>query len=171
MFFIISMFAAKYLPTSISLNPKLIMKKIIAIAFLFMSFVGFSQIKVVETVPVEKLGRVNNNFYVQKIGDEFTFFYTTVQSDDEEASLKTFTFKNIDNAYQSLYGIISSGFTANPLNDVKLELPNSYVWLHYIPNSDKKTTVQFMVSNKAANSTNVSEPLSKEQIEKLFQKS
>jgi len=146
------------------------MKKIIAIAILLISSVGFSQIKVVETVPVERLGRVNNSFYVQKIGDDFTFFYTTQPSDDEEVALKNFTFKNVDNAYQSFYGIISKGFTASPLNDVKLELPNSFVWLHYIASSDK-ITVQFMVTNKASNTTNVSEPLSREQIEKLFQKS
>ena len=146
------------------------MKNIITIAVLFMSAIGFSQIKVVETVPVEKLGRINNNFYVQKIGDEYTVFYTTIQNDEEAASLKAFTFKNIDNAYQSLYGIISNGFVASPLYDIKLELPNNYVWLHYIVSSDK-ITVQFMVSNREASSTNVSEPLSKEQIEKLFQKS
>ena len=146
------------------------MKKLITIAVLFLSVIGFSQIKVLETVPVEKLGRVNNNFYVQKIGDEFTFFYTTVPGEDEEPSLKAFSFKNIDNAYQSLYKIISGGFTASPLNDVKLELPNNYVWLHYIVSSDK-TNVQFMVTNKATNTTNMSEPLSKEQVEKLFQKS
>lgn len=146
------------------------MKKVIAIAILFISSIGFSQIKVLETVPVEKLGRVNNSFYVQKIGDEFTFFYTTVQSDDAEAALKAFSFKNVDNAYQSLYGIISKGFTASPLNDVKLELPNNFVWLHYIASSDK-TTVQFMVSSKEVGSTHISEPLSKEQVEKLFQKS
>ena len=147
------------------------MKKIIAIAVLFISAVGFSQIKVIETVPVEKLGRVNNSFYVQKIGDDFTFFYTTVQSEDSESSLKAFTFKNVDNAYQSLYKIIAGGFAASPLNDVKLELPNNFVWLHYIASSDK-TTVQFMVSSKEdAGSTHISEPLSKEQVEKLFQKS
>ena len=78
------------------------MKKIIAIAVLFISAVGFSQIKVIETVPVEKLGRVNNSFYVQKIGEDYTFFYTTVQSEDAESSLKAFTFKNVDNAYHSL---------------------------------------------------------------------
>lgn len=146
------------------------MKKVVAIAILLISSVGFSQIKVVETVPVERLGRINNSFYVQKIGDEFTFFYTTQVADDDEAALKSFTFKNVDNAYQSLYSIISNGFNANPLNDIKLELPNTFVWLHYIVSSDK-TTVQFMVTNKASSTTNVSEPLSKEQIEKLFQKS
>lgn len=146
------------------------MRKIIAIAVLFISAVGFSQIKIIETVPVEKLGRVNNSFYVQKIGDDFTFFYTTVPTEDSEAGLKAFTFKNVDNAYQSLYKIITGGFTANPLNDVKLELPNNYVWVHYVASSDK-TTVQFMVSNKEGGTTSISEPLSKEQIEKLFQKS
>jgi hypothetical protein len=146
------------------------MKKIIAIAVLFISAIGFSQIKVIETVPVEKLGRVNNSFYVQKVGDDYTFYYTTVPSEDSEAALKAFTFKNVDNAYQSLYKIIAGGFGASPLNDVKLELPNNFVWLHYIASSDK-TTVQFMVSNKEVGSTYISEPLSKEQVEKLFQKS
>jgi len=164
------MFASKCLPTKCIINPKYIMRKIIAIVALFISSIGFSQIKVLETVQVEKLGRVNNSFYVQKIGDEFTFFYTTAQSEDEEPALKAFTFKNVDNAYQSFYKIISSGFTASPLNDVKLELPNNFVWLHYIASSDK-TMVQFMVSSKDAGLTHISEPLSREQIEKLFQKS
>ncbi|WP_281239305.1 MULTISPECIES: hypothetical protein [Flavobacterium] len=146
------------------------MKKIIAIAVLLISSVGFSQIKVVETVPVEKLGRINNDFYVQKVGDEYTFFFKTTSIDLEEISLKNFTFKNVDNAYQSLYGIILNGFNASPINDIKLELPNNFVWLHYIVSSDK-TTVQFMVSNKEASSTNVSESLTKEQVDKLFQKS
>jgi hypothetical protein len=146
------------------------MKKIIAIAALYISSIGFSQIKIIETVPVEKLGRVNNRFYIQKIGDEFTFFYTTVQSDDAKSALKAFSFKNVDNAYQNLYRIMSKGFTARHLNDIKLELPNNFVWLHYIASSDK-TTVQFMVSSKKNGSTHISEPLSKEQVEKLFQKS
>ncbi len=146
------------------------MKNIITIAVMLFSTIGFSQIKIVETVPVEKLGRVNNNCYVQKIGDEYTVFYTTIPNDEEGATLKAFTFKNIDNAYQSLYGIISNGFTANPLYDIKLELPNNYVWLHYVVSSDK-ITVQFMVSNREASSTNVSEALTKEQVDKLFQKS
>lgn len=42
------------------------MKKIITLAILFCSFASFAQIKVLETVPVEKLGKVNNN-YIQKL--------------------------------------------------------------------------------------------------------
>jgi hypothetical protein len=146
------------------------MKKIITIAVLFISSIGLGQIKIIETVPIEKLGRVNNSFYVQKIGDEFTFFYKTVQCNDAKSAVKAFSFKNVDNAYQGLYGIMSKGFKARHLNDVKLELPHNYVWLHYITSSDK-TTVQFMVSCKKNGSTHISEPLTREQVEKLFQKS
>lgn len=147
------------------------MKKIITIAILFFSFVSFAQIKVIETVPVEKLGKVNNN-YIQKIGDEYTVYYTIVQSDDD-STLRKFSFKNIDNAYNSLYSIIMGGFTATPLYDIKLELPNNYIWLHYTGNVvPDKATVQFMVSSKDRDSAtnSVSEPFVKDQINKLFQK-
>ncbi|KQB37309.1 MULTISPECIES: hypothetical protein [Flavobacterium] len=148
------------------------MKRIITIAILMFSFVSFAQIKVLETVPVERLGKVNNN-YIQKIGDEYTVYYTSIQNDDESSSLRKFTFKNVNNDYNSLYSIIVNGFTASPLYDIKLELPNNYIWLHYtgsvIP---EKATVQFMVSSKEASSatSSVSEPFVKDQINKLFQK-
>ena len=147
------------------------MKRIITIAILLFSVVSFAQIKVIETVPVEKLGKVNNN-YIQKIGDEYTVYYTIIQSDDD-STLRKFSFKNIDNAYNSLYNIIIGGFTASPLYDIKLELPNNYIWLHYTGNVvPDKATVQFMVSSKDASSgsSNVSEPFVKDQINKLFQK-
>ena len=148
------------------------MKKIITLATLFFSVVSFAQIKVLETVPVEKLGKVNNN-YIQKIGDEYTVYYTSIQNEDESSSLRKFAFKNINNDYANLYNIIMNGFTASPLYDIKLELPNNYIWLHYTGSvSPDKATVQFMVSSKDASSatSNVSEPLLKDQINKLFQK-
>jgi len=149
------------------------MKKIITLAALFLSFVSFAQIKVLETVPVEKLGKVNNN-YIQKIGDEYTVYYTTILTDDDDSSnLRKFSFKNLNNDYNNLYNIIVGGFTATPLYDIKLELPNNYIWLHYTGNVvPDKATVQFMVSSKErdAATNNVSEPLVKDQISKLFQK-
>ncbi|MCI9845645.1 hypothetical protein [Flavobacterium pectinovorum] len=149
------------------------MKKIITLAVLLFSFVSFAQIKVLETVPVEKLGKVNNN-YIQKIGDEYTVYYTSIVSDDEDSSsLRKFSFKNVNNDYASLYSIIMNGFNATPLYDIKLELPNNYIWLHYTGSTlPEKSTVQFMVSSKDASSgsSNVSEPFVKDQINKLFQK-
>lgn len=148
------------------------MKKIITIAILFFSFVSFAQIKVLETVPVEKLGKVNNN-YIQKIGDEYTVYYTSILNDDDSSPLRKFSFKNLNNDYANLYNIIMGGFTASPLYDIKLELPNNYIWLHYTGNVvPDKSTVQFMVSSKDrdAATNSVSEPLVKDQISKLFQK-
>ncbi|WP_431244944.1 hypothetical protein ACQ9BO_12505 [Flavobacterium sp. P21] len=148
------------------------MKNIITVVALFLSFVSFAQIKVLETVPVEKLGKVNNN-YIQKIGDEYTVYYTSIQNDDDSSPLRKFSFKNVNNDYSNLYTIIMNGFTASPLYDIKLELPNNYIWLHYtgsvVPD---KATVQFMVSSKEATSatSSVSEPFVKDQINKLFQK-
>lgn len=148
------------------------MKRIFTIAILLFSFVSFAQIKVLETVPVEKLGKVNNN-YIQKVGDEYTVYYTSIQNDDESSSLRKFTFKNVNDDYTSLYNIIVNGFTASPLYDIKLELPNNYIWLHYTASAvPDKATVQFMVSSKDASSatSSVSEPFAKDQINKLFQK-
>ncbi len=146
------------------------MKKIITIAVLLFSVVTFGQIKVLQTVPIEKLGRVNSNFYIQKMGDEYTVYYASMQNEEEAASVKKFTFKDVDNAYNSLHTIINNGFSASPLSDIKLELPNNYVWLHYNVGGPGKVTVQFMVSSKEGVSNNISEPLTPEQVDKLFQK-
>lgn len=146
------------------------MKKIITIAILLFSVVTFGQIKVLQTVPIEKLGRVNSNFYIQKMGDEYTVYYASMQNEEEAASVKKFTFKDVDNAYNSLHTIITNGFSASPLSDIKLELPNNYVWLHYNVGGPGKVTVQFMVSSKEGVSNNISEPLTPEQVDKLFQK-
>ena len=146
------------------------MKKIITIAVLLFSVVTFGQIKVLQTVPIEKLGRVNSNFYIQKMGDEYTVYYASMQNEEEGASVKKFTFKDVDNAYNSLHTIITNGFSASPLSDIKLELPNNYVWLHYNVGGPGKVTVQFMVSSKEGVSNNISEPLTPEQVDKLFQK-
>ncbi|MBP1221456.1 hypothetical protein [Flavobacterium sp. 1355] len=148
------------------------MKKIITLAVLLFSFVSFAQIKVLETVPVERLGKVNNN-YIQKIGDEYTVYYTSIQNDDDSSTLRKFSFRNLNNDYASLYNIIMNGFTASPLYDIKLELPNNYIWLHYTGSAlPEKATVQFMVSSKetASATSSVSEPFVKDQINKLFQK-
>ena len=146
------------------------MKKIITIAVLLFSVVTFGQIKVLQTVPIEKLGRVNSNFYIQKMGDEYTVYYASMQNEEEAASVKKFTFKDVDNAYNSLHTIITNGFSASPLSDIKLELPNNYVWLHYNVGGPGKVTVQFRVSSKEGVSNNISEPLTPEQVDKLFQK-
>ena len=146
------------------------MKKICTICVLFLCFYSFSQIKVIEVVPVENLGRVNN-FHIQKVGTEYNIYFMSVKAEDDEqpASMKKFSFKNVNNDYATLYNIIIDGFTSKVLKDTKLELPNNYVWLHYEKETNK-VTFRFMLFNKDSVPTGISEPLTKEEVMKLFQK-
>lgn len=145
------------------------MKKIILSLVLLISGLGFSQIKVVERVPVIKLGHVgNNDIYIQNEGDNLTFFYKNTEAEDN--SFKSFSFRDLNNDYENLRQIIVDGFTSDPLLDIKLELPNEYVWLHYSRKSLDRTYVQFLTSNKSYQSTGASKEFSLEQIEKLFSK-
>ena len=145
------------------------MKKIILSLVLLVSGLGFSQIKVIERIPVIKLGHVgNNDIYIQNEGDNLTFFYKNTEAEDN--SVKSFSFRDLNNDYDSLRQIIVDGFTSDPLLDIKLELPNEYVWLHYSRKSLDRTYVQFLTSNKSYGSTGASKEFSLEQIEKLFSK-
>ncbi|BCY28896.1 hypothetical protein [Flavobacterium okayamense] len=145
------------------------MKKIILSLVLLVSGLGFSQIKVIDRIPVIKLGHVgNNDIYIQNEGDNLTFFYKNTEAEDN--SVKSFSFRDLNNDYESLHQIIVEGFTSDPLLDIKLELPNEYVWLHYSRKSLDRTYVQFLTSNKSYGSTGASKEFSLEQIEKLFSK-
>jgi hypothetical protein len=145
------------------------MKKIFTAAILFINCVAFSQIKVIPTTPLEDIGKIGlKDIYIQKEGDEFTVFYKNIEIKDSDA-LRKFSFKNVDNDFDNLYAIIMDGFKQSPLYDIKLELPNDYVWLHYTRKADK-LAVQLMSSNKATATTGISDFLSRDQIGKLFGK-
>ena len=70
------------------------MKNFLAVAaFLLFGLSGFSQIKVLPTTPLERLGRVGiNDVYVQKEGTNYTFFYKNIENKEEE-NIKNFSFK------------------------------------------------------------------------------
>lgn len=145
------------------------MKKIITALTLLLSCMAFSQIKVLPTTPLEKLGRVGtNDVYVQKEGSQYTFFYKNIENKEDE-SIRNFTFKNVENDFENFYRIIVDGFNANPIYDIKLELPNDYVWLHYTKTTSK-LGVQFMTTNKVTQSTGISEIMTVEDVKKLFEK-
>lgn len=145
------------------------MKKIITALTLLLSCMTFSQIKVLPTTPLEKLGRVGtNDVYIQKEGSQYTFFYKNIENKEDE-SIRNFSFKNVENDFENFYKIIIDGFNANPIYDIKLELPNDYVWLHYTKTTSK-LGVQFMTTNKVTQSTGISQIMSVEDVKKLFEK-
>ena len=145
------------------------MKKIIVVAFVFFNLCLHSQIKVLETKTIEKLGRIgSNDIYVQKEGDEYTIFYKNMEN-KESNGYKNFSFKDLAGDYENLYTIIMGGFNASPLQDIKLELPDDYVWLHYT-RSGPRVLVQFMTSNKITDISGVSDFIDIPSINKLFGK-
>jgi len=130
---------------------------------------GFSQIKVLPTTPLERLGRVGvSDVYVQKEADNYTFFYKNIEN-KESINIRSFSFKNVENDYENLFKIIVDGFSASPMYDIKLELPNDFVWLHYTKTT-AKITVQFMTTNKATSATGISEMMTLDDVKKLFEK-
>ncbi|AMA48447.1 MULTISPECIES: hypothetical protein [Flavobacterium] len=147
------------------------MRKLLSLSLFFIcSYSGFSQIKVIPTTPLERLGRVgNNSIYVHKEGNIYTFFYKDIEN-PEESPIRNFSFKNLENDYENFFKIIIDGFSASPMYDIKLELPNDFIWLHYTK-STAKTTVQFMTTNKATATTGISEAMTLDEVKKLFEKS
>ncbi len=145
------------------------MKKIIVVAFVFFNMCLHSQIKVLETKIIERLGKIGaNDIYVQKEGNEYTIFYKNMENTDSNG-YKKFSFKDLENDYENLYAIMVAGFTASPMQDIKLELPDDYVWLHYTK-SGQRTSVQFMTSNKVMDTAGVSDFMDLASVRKLFGK-
>ena len=145
------------------------MKKVLVALTLILNCVAFAQIKIVETVPIVRLGSIGqNDIFIQNEGDKYTFYFKNVEK-EEETNTRSFSFKDLDNDFSKLQEIIVSGFSADPLLDVKLELPNEFVWLHYSKELDR-TYVQFMSKNKNNEITGVSKAFSIDQIDKLFEK-
>lgn len=148
------------------------MKKFVAIAFLLATYTGFSQIKVIETVPIEKIGRIGDNgssdIYIQKEGNEYTISFKNIE-DVDNGNVK-FNFKDLAGDFESLYTIISNGFNATPVADIKLDLPNDIVWLHYTKSLQKLVTLQFMSKNKVTTSTGISDSMTKSDVNSLFGK-
>ena len=150
------------------------MRKIITVAILFFSIsLTYGQIKVIETVPIEKIGRVGTNgtsdIYIQKEGNEYKLVYKNTEPEDA-GEFSSFSFKDLDGDFENFYNLINKGFNATPVADIKLELPNDFVYLHYIRNLQKVVTMQFMSSNKVSSATGISEVLSKADVAKLFGK-
>jgi hypothetical protein len=147
------------------------MKKFIAISILFINYATYSQIKVIETVPIEKIGRIGTNgssdIYVQKEGNEYKVFYKNMDPEDVN-SVRSFSFKDLQGDFESLINIINGGFNATPVADIKLELPNDFVWLHYTRSLQKVVTLQFMSTNKITTTTGISDFMTKSDVAKLF---
>lgn len=148
----------------------LFMKNLLFILCAFYFSSAVSQIKVLETKSIERLGRVGeNDIYIQKDGNEYTFFYKNFEN-KESVSYRNFSFKDLAGDYENFYSIVLKGFEQSNLQDIKLEMPDDYVWLHYT-RSGQRVLVQFMTTNKVTDATGISDFLDVTMLNKLFGKS
>lgn len=144
------------------------MKKVLlGLSLLFMSF-GFSQIKISESSKSEEIGKVQfiNLTKVEKI---YIFAYKDIKF-MQVNEVKSFAFENLNNDIDSLYNMIMSGFENMPAEDIKLELPNDIVWLHFEKNLGVVSFQFIHEVNKNSKVVGYSRYLNKNQVMKLFGK-
>ncbi len=111
------------------------MKRILTIlVVVFITTSAFSQIKQVKDVKSATIGKIGSfgkiSIDCTKLGDEYTFTYNDIKFQHID-DYKSFSFRDKDDAFNSLYEIIMKGLKNPPKEDIKLELPNDVVYLHF----------------------------------------
>ena len=144
---------------------------------LMVASVSFGQIKKVESTKVEKteIGKITPGgifaMKCEKAGDNYYFTY----KDDTFKVLNqenTFVIKDVDNAFESLYGMIQEGFTTLPEEPFMLEFEDGYLWLSYRKFLGAPVIKFGHASSKTAEYASIgfSQEFTKKQIDKLFGK-
>lgn len=145
--------------------------KNIALIFILFTFIGYSQIREVETPDSEMIGKLSTMgklwISCEKYDYNDTYVFTFRDSNYQHITLyKYFKFKDIDNAFEDLYSIIMDGFSNPPKEAVMIELPDGHLFLHYSGSGSK---LRFSsTSNYDLDANGKSNSFSKKQIQKLF---
>jgi len=149
------------------------MKKLLSLSFLLITLVTTAQIKIGKTeaksVLIGKVGTPTlSTVELTKTGDLVTFKYQN-NLKPQIAEFKTFSFKDVDGAFEGFYGVIIEGLNTVPKEDVKIELPNETVSLQYKKEMNI-ASVKMKISYNDGQEGGVTVWLTKLQINKLFNK-
>lgn len=152
------------------------MKKVLIVGLFFLSIhnISLAQIKVIEkkSEPCKDVGKVKALFTpiieMKKCGEEYQVLFKDIKFQQIE-EWKSFSFKDVDNAYDNLYKMIIDGFDNPPEESIMLELPHEYVWLNYTKNLGV-TSFQFGVSVSKSSVIGFSPYMTRRQVDKLFGK-
>lgn len=144
------------------------MKKVLLVLTLVFVNFGFSQIKVSESLNSEEIGKVQF-INLTKTGNIYVIAYKDIKF-MQVNEVKSFGFENLNNDLDSLYNMIMSGFDNMPTDDIKLELPNDVVWLHFEKNLGVVSFQFIHEVNKNNKVVGYSRYLNKNQVMKLFGK-
>ena len=140
-----------------------------------LSFNLFSQISVVETKKEEtenigKIGAIDETWIeVTKDSNTYTFYYKDMKF-EKSNEYKSFSFEDIDNAFDSLYNMMLEGIKNKLNEDVMIELPNDIIWLHF-DRSMGQSYVEFRHAvNKDTDVIGVSTWMNQKKLMKVFGK-
>ncbi|MBA6155050.1 hypothetical protein H3Z83_00730 [Tenacibaculum sp. S7007] len=144
------------------------MKKIILLATLFISAVGYSQIEFIDTARTEVVAHVEF-VYIEKVGDEsYSIFYKNMNDPINE--YVSFTFKNENDDFNKLHQFLVSGFE-NPGQVYKVKANGDAVYFRYERQDDNEVKVQIkQYISRDPDVTTVSKFISVDEVNKLFQK-
>ncbi|WP_116788069.1 hypothetical protein [Flavobacterium psychrotrophum] len=150
------------------------MKKFTLFVVLLVSSVSFAQLKKVDVVKAEPIGKVGGalgtpkSIECTKTGNTYTFEYRDMKLTSIEA-YKEFSFDDVDNTFEDLYKTIIDGFENTPKEDVVLSLPNYIITLDYTK-ALGIVNLNMYITLKNTDVTGLTAALSKKQVDKLFGK-
>lgn len=147
-------------------------KHLLLILAVAISHVGFAQLSVVDNPKPETIGKIapmgKLHISCEKLNNTYTFTYSDVKF-QQLTDYKTFSFKDIDDAFNKLYNTIMEGLANPPKEDLMLETPDGFIWLSY-SKSMGVTNFRFGHSVQKTDVIGFSVWLTKKKVQKLFGK-
>lgn len=109
------------------------MKKLILFSILIKCSLFYSQIQKIEVPTCDIVGKISSGAYLiknEKCGDNYRFTYRDSRY-SHLTVLKSFQFKDTDDAYNYLYKTIENGFDDLPEEIIYLNLPNDIIGIKF----------------------------------------
>lgn len=148
------------------------MKKLTLLFLILVATVANAQIKRVETAKREEIGKIapmgSMSMILEQQGNTYIITYRDVKYTSIDA-LKSFTFEETGTDLDNLYNMIMDGFENTPESDIKIELPNDTIWLHF-EKAMGIVNFQFIHAESKLEIYGYSQFLNKKQVTKLFGK-
>ncbi len=109
------------------------MKKLPLLLLFLTTTLSFAQIKIAEekTILIGEIAPMGNLHIKCEKEDQY---YKFTYSDTKYSAIdvyKSFAFNDENNAFNNLYETMLEGLSNPPSEDIKLELPDSFIWLKF----------------------------------------
>lgn len=149
------------------------MKKLLLTFLFFATVSSFAQIRLVNTTKTEILSRIGL-VYIEKVDEGKSFVVNFSNMNSPIIEYKSFSFKNTDNAFNTLYEIMMQGFNEVPRDPYKIQAGEGFIYLKYlrVDGNVLMQIQQFLDTEREDGSREmaVSKHLTEDDIKMLFKK-